>query len=108
MYAIVALGGKQYRMEPGKEVLVESTNELKNVEIGNDVSIDNILFINQDGAVKVGTPVVAGAKIDATILEHGKNKKIRVETYKKRKGSKKAYGHRQPFIRLKVNQIQAG
>lgn len=108
MYAIVALAGKQYHLESGQEVDVELTDELKKVEEGGNYAIKSVLFINKEGATQIGTPTISGAEVKVKVAKHGKGKKIRVETYKKRKGYKRAYGHRQPFVRLAVEEIVSG
>jgi large subunit ribosomal protein L21 len=107
MYAIAAVGGKQYYMAQGDEIEVEKTDELAQVHTGGQVTLKSILFVGEDSGSKIGHPEVEGASITATVVEHGKGKKIRVETYKRRKGYRKTYGHRQPYVRLKVDQIQA-
>ncbi len=108
MYAIVAYGGRQYQVEPGQVVVVELTEELKSLEVGSQLSLKNVLFINNEGSVKVGRPAVSGAEVKVKVAGQGKGKKIRVETYKKRKNFKRTYGHRQPFVRLAVEEIIAG
>ena len=107
MYAITAVGGKQYYMAQGDEIDVEKTHDLAQVEAGSQVTLKNILFVSDNGQSKIGRPEVEGASVTATVVEHGKGKKIHVETYKRRKGSRKTYGHRQPYVRLKVDQIQS-
>lgn len=107
MYAIVALGGKQYHLEPGSEVNVELTKDLSEISEGTNYTINDVLYINKDGNTQFGAPLLSGASVKVTVMKFGKGKKIHVETYKKRKGKKRAYGHRQPFVKLKVEEIQA-
>jgi large subunit ribosomal protein L21 len=108
MYAIVALSGKQYHMEPGKLVNVELNSELSALKEGNSFSMDKVLCVNDNNNLKVGNPLLNGASVKATIVKHGKGKKIRTETYLKRKDKKRTVGHRQPFVQLRIEDIQPG
>lgn len=102
MYAIIQTGGKQYRVQEGDVLRVEKLQ----AEAGNTVEIDQVLAVANDGQLKVGTPVVEGAKAVLKVLEHGKAKKIIVYKYKPKKNYRKKQGHRQAFTKVVVEKIQ--
>ncbi len=99
MYAVIESGGKQYRVAEGDEINVE----LLAVEPGKNVEIDRVLMVSTGDGVKVGSPTVDGAKVTATVKEHGRAKKIIV--YKHKKNYHKKQGHRQYYTRLQIDQI---
>ena len=102
MYAIIATGGKQYKVAEGDIIKVEKLG----VEAGATVTFDQVLVVN-NGEVKVGEPIVAGASVTATVVEEGKNKKVIVYRYKRKTGYHKKNGHRQPFTKVKIEKINA-
>ena len=102
MYAVIQTGGKQYKVSEGDIINVEKLN----VEEGAKVSFDQVLLVGGDD-LKVGNPVVAGATVEGSVLKNGKGKKIRVATYKPKKGEKRAKGHRQPYTQVKITSIEA-
>lgn len=101
MYAIVKTGGKQYCVEEGKKISVEKLD----AEVGAEVVFDQVLLVAGDD-VKVGAPVVAGAKVTAKVLEQGKGKKIRIFKYKAKSNYRRRQGHRQPFTKVEVTKIE--
>lgn len=101
MYAVIITGGKQLKVEEGNVVRIEKLD----VEAGQTVTFDQVAAIGSEDGITVGTPVVAGATVTATVLANGKGKKIRVLTYKPKCGQKKAQGHRQPFTQVKIEAI---
>ncbi|NSW82137.1 MAG: 50S ribosomal protein L21 [Syntrophothermus sp.] len=101
MYAIIETGGKQYRVEPGKVLTVEKLN----ADVGSQVEIETVLAAKNEAMFKVGRPYVEGARVRATVLEHGKGRKIVVFKYKPKKNYKKKQGHRQPFTRIRIDEI---
>lgn len=103
MYAIVRTGGKQYQVEAGDKLKVE---KLKG-EVGAQVELDDVLLVVDGETVRVGRPVVEGAKVTATILEQGRNKKIIVFKKKRRKGYQVKKGHRQFYTALNIDAISA-
>ncbi|MCY0876320.1 MAG: 50S ribosomal protein L21 [Firmicutes bacterium] len=103
MYAIVETGGKQFKVTEGGTIFVEKLN----VAQGDTVTLDKVLLIEQDGSVKVGSPLLAGATVTASVIEHGKDKKIIVYKYKSKKNYRRKQGHRQPFTRLRIDSIKA-
>ncbi len=100
MYAIIATGGKQYKVEEGDVIKVEKLG----VEAGETVTFDQVLVVS-DGETKVGTPTVAGASVTATVVAEGKAKKVIVYRYKRKTGYHKKNGHRQPFTQVKIDKI---
>ena len=102
MYAIIETGGKQYKVSEGDVVFIEKLD----VNEGETVKFDKVLAVSGDNMV-IGTPVVEGASVSATVLENGKAKKIIVFKYKPKKGSKTKQGHRQPYTKVKIEKINA-
>ena len=100
MYAIIETGGKQYKVEQGDVVFVEKLG----VEEGETVTFDKVLVVGGDD-VKVGTPYVDGASVEASVVKNGKDKKIIV--YKSKKGYHKKQGHRQPYTKVEIKAINA-
>jgi large subunit ribosomal protein L21 len=101
MYALVEIKGKQYKAEKGSVLKIDKINN----EEGETVEFDNVLMIKNDDDVTIGSPYVKGAKITATLEGHGKDKKIIVYKYKKRKRYRKKQGHRQQYSLVKVEDI---
>lgn len=103
MYAIIQTGGKQYRVSEGDVIVIEKLE----AQAGETVAFDEVLTVVQDGSVKIGQPVVAGAKVTGTVVEHGKGKKIRIFKYKSKANYRKRQGHRQPFTKVTIEKIEA-
>lgn len=101
MHAIIETGGKQYRVQEKDVLMVEKLE----VEEGSVITMDRVLAILNDGAIKTGSPV-EGASVTAKVLAHGKGKKIRVFKYKSKSNYRRRQGHRQPFTRLMIESIQ--
>ncbi len=102
MYAIIATGGKQYKVAEGDIIKVEKLG----VEKDASVSFDQVLAVN-NGELKVGNPTIAGASVTATVLEEGKNRKVIVYKYKRKTGYHKKNGHRQAYTKVKIDKINA-
>ncbi|HEX3015094.1 MAG TPA: 50S ribosomal protein L21 [Desulfobacteria bacterium] len=103
MYAVIETGGKQYRVQQGDTLTVEKLA----ANVGDTVTLDKVLLVEKDGNVTVGAPVVAGAKVAAKVVEHGKGDKILVFKYKAKKNYRRKQGHRQPFSKIVVESIEA-
>lgn len=101
MYAIIATGGKQYKVAEGDIITVEKLG----VEAGQEYTFDKVLVLAKDGNVKVGAPYVEGAAVTASVIGDGKAKKVVVYKYKPKKGFHKKNGHRQPFTKLQIKSI---
>ena len=95
MYAIIETGGKQLKVEAGKEIYVEKLD----VEAGDQVVFDKVVLVSNE-STKIGTPYVDGAKVTCTVVKQGKEKKIRIFTRRRQ-------GHRQPYTKLTVDAIEA-
>ncbi|NLP15958.1 MAG: 50S ribosomal protein L21 [Clostridiales bacterium] len=102
MYAIIATGGKQYKVAEGDIIKIEKLG----LEAGAEVTFDQVLAVN-NGELVVGNPTVENAKVTATVVEEGKNRKVVVYRYKSKKGYNKKKGHRQPFTKVKIEKINA-
>lgn len=101
MYAIIATGGKQYKVSEGDTVRIEKLD----VEAGNTVTFDQVLAVN-DNEMKVGSDV-ANASVSATVTKQGRSKKIIVYKYKRKSGYHKKNGHRQAYTEVKIDKINA-
>ncbi|WP_296113683.1 50S ribosomal protein L21 [uncultured Anaerococcus sp.] len=101
MYAIIKTGGKQYKVSEGDLVRVEKLA----YEVGETVDFDQVLLVSNEGELKVGSPLVEGAKVSATVEDQNKDKKIVVYKYKPKKQYRKKQGHRQPYTLVKIDSI---
>lgn len=101
MYAIIKTGGKQYRVNEGDVISVEKLD----VASGEKVVFDEILVVSREGELQIGAPVVSGAKVEGTVVQQGKEKKVVVFKYKPKKDYRKKQGHRQPFTKIKIEKI---
>ena len=101
MYAIIETGGKQYRVEPGREIQVD----LLSNEPGSSFETDQVLLMHDGSQTHVGVPRVEGVVVKGTVLEHAKGKKIVVFKMKRRKGYRRTKGHRQQYTRIKIDSI---
>jgi len=101
MYAIIENGGKQYKIEEGKKVKLEKFTASE----GEEIRIGNVLAINSDSGTVIGNPYINGAYVNGKVLAQGRNKKVTVFKYKRRKDYKVKKGHRQAFTELLVEKI---
>ena len=101
MYALIEFAGKQFRVEEGSSIRVPHVDG----KVGSKVSIENILYIDDGKKKTVGTPLVAGAKIDSEILSQGRDRKVVVFKFKRRKGYQKKNTHRQEYSILKIGKL---
>lgn len=101
MYAIIRTGGKQYQVAPGERLRVEKLVG----EVGDTVELAEVLLLADGTEIKVGQPMLEGAKVTARIVEQDKAKKILVFKKKRRKGYRLKQGHRQPFTGLEIKEI---
>jgi large subunit ribosomal protein L21 len=102
MYAVVKTGGKQYRVQSGESVRVESLP----AEVGAAVSFDEVLMVGEGESVRVGTPLIAGAKVRATVVAHGRGEKVHIFKMRRRKHFQKSQGHRQGYTEVRIDDIQ--
>jgi len=103
-YAVIRTGGKQYRVAAGDIIRVEKLTG----EPGAQIEFTDVLMTGGDGAAVLGVPLVSGARVTATILEHGKAKKVLVFKKKRRKNYRRHRGHRQLFTAVRVIGIESG
>ncbi|MGQ0814939.1 MAG: 50S ribosomal protein L21 [Gemmatimonadota bacterium] len=102
MYAIIRSGGKQFRAEPGKTIKVPALN----AEPGDQVTFDDVLVTGDGDDVKVGAPTVSGAVVTGEVVKHGKDKKVIIFKWKRRKNYRRKQGHRQDFTEVRIGEIQ--
>ncbi|RJQ82719.1 MAG: 50S ribosomal protein L21 [Desulfobacteraceae bacterium] len=103
MYAVIAAGGKQYRVEKGEILRVEKLEG----DVGAEVAFEQVLMLGEGENVRIGRPVVEGASVKGHIVEQGKHKKILVFKYKRRKRYRRKQGHRQIFTAVRIDTIEA-
>ncbi len=103
MQAIIVTGGKQYKVSEGEALFIEKLD----VEAGEQVVFDQVLAVLDGDNATIGTPTVAGAKVEATVVKNGKGKKIRIFKYNPKKGYRKRQGHRQPYTKVEIQKITA-
>lgn len=101
MYAIIEACGKQYKVQEGDIVFVEKLE----AEEGKKVKFDNVVLVSDGEKVTVGNPTVKGAKVEATVVGHGKAKKVLVFKYKAKKNERNMRGHRQPYTKIQIEKI---
>ncbi len=103
MYAVIATGGKQYRVEQGETLQVEKLE----AEPGKTLEFAEVLLVSDGANVKIGTPHVAGARVTAEVLGDVKGPKLLIYKFRRRKGYRRKTGHRQPYTQLKITSITA-
>ena len=103
MYAVFKTGGKQYRAATGDKLKVEKIE----AEKGATVELDQVLMVGEGEDVKVGTPLIAGGKVTAVVVDHGRHDKIKIIKFKRRKHHMKRAGHRQYFTQIEITGIEA-
>jgi large subunit ribosomal protein L21 len=100
-FAVIQTGGKQYKVSASEILKIERLNDKE----GKTVEFKNVLFLNDDKTTEIGNPNIQGAKVEATILKNKKNKTILVFKKRRRKNSRKKYGHRQPISLIRITKI---
>lgn len=103
MQAIIETGGKQYKVAEGDVIFVEKLD----AEAGAAVTFDKVLAVIDGDKATFGTPTVAGASVDATVVKNGKGKKIMIFKYTPKKGFRKRQGHRQPYTKVQIGAVKA-
>lgn len=103
MYAVFQSGGKQHRVSEGQVVRLEKLE----IAVGEKVEFDSVLMVVNGEDVKIGAPVVSGAKVVAEVVEQGRGDKVKIVKFRRRKHSRKQQGHRQWFTAVKITGIQA-
>ena len=103
MYAIVATGGKQYRVKEGEKLRIEKLN----AEAGDTVELDKVLLVGEGADIKVGAPYLDGAKVTAKVAANGRGDKVKIVKFKRRKHHEKQMGHRQAYTEIEITGISA-
>ncbi|MDA3845325.1 MAG: 50S ribosomal protein L21 [Vallitaleaceae bacterium] len=103
MYAIIATGGKQYKVVTGDKVWIEKLE----VAQGDDVTFDKVLMVSEDGNIKVGDPYLKAATVTARVTGGGRGKKVTIFKYKAKKGYARKQGHRQSYTEVTIDKIEA-
>lgn len=101
MYAVISTGGKQYKVAAGEKVKVE----LLAADVGQEIVIDQVLAVGSGADLKVGTPLVGGASVTATVVAHGRHPKLRIFKMRRRKHYRKQAGHRQGYTELQISAV---
>ncbi|MFM2067260.1 MAG: ribosomal protein [Pseudomonadota bacterium] len=103
MYAVIKTGGKQYKVAAGEKIKVEQIA----ADVGQVIVLDQVLAIGSGAELKVGTPLVEGATVNATVVAHGRHDKVRIFKMRRRKHYQKRQGHRQNYTELEIGAVQA-
>ena len=104
MYAIIKSGGKQYKVQSGEQLRLEALS----VDVGASVSFGEVLLVGEGDGVKVGAPFVSGAKVNATVVSHGRGDKVKIFKLRRRKHYQKSQGHRQSYTEVRIDDIVQG
>ena len=103
MYAVIKTGGKQYKVVAGEKLKVEQIA----ADVGQEITIDQVLAIGAGADLTVGTPLVAGASVVATVVAHGRHDKVRIFKMRRRKHYQKRQGHRQNYTEIQIGSVNA-
>ena len=103
MYAVIKTGGKQYRVVAGEKLKIEQIP----AEVGTEIILDQVLMVGEGESVKIGAPLVAGAKVLAKVVAHGRHPKVNIFKMRRRKHYQKHQGHRQNFTEIEIAGISA-
>src|SRR3954454_9874479 len=107
MYAVIATGGKQYRVQPGETIRIEKISNEEGQPKTGAVTFDQVLLVADGENVKVGAPVLKGATVSAEVVANGRGEKLLVYKYRRRKAYRRKTGHRQPFTAVKITAINS-
>ena len=102
MYAIIKTGGKQYKVSEGNEIIIEKLEAAE----GDEVTFEEVFSVVDGENVKIGQPLVEGAKVSGKVVKNGKGPKIRIFKYKHKTNYRRRQGHRQPFTKVKIEKIE--
>jgi large subunit ribosomal protein L21 len=101
MYAVIKTGGKQYRVATGERIKVE----LISADVGQEITLDQVLAVGEGADMRVGSPLVAGASVTATVVSQGRHDKVRIFKMRRRKHYQKRQGHRQSFTEIEIGSV---
>ena len=103
MYAVIKTGGKQYKVAAGEKIKVEQIA----ADVGQEITIEQVLAVGNGADLKIGDPLVAGAIVKATVVSHGRHDKVRIFKMRRRKHYQKRQGHRQNFTEIEISAVSA-
>ncbi|MEI2416303.1 50S ribosomal protein L21 [Orrella sp. JC864] len=103
MYAVIKTGGKQYRVAAGQKLKIEQIP----ADIGQEITLDQVLSVGEGDTLKVGAPLVSGAAVKVTVLAHGRHDKVKIFKMRRRKHYQKRQGHRQNYTEIRIDAITA-
>ena len=103
MYAVIKTGGKQYKVAAGEKIKVEQIA----ADVGQEITIDQVLAVGSGTDLKIGNPLVAGAIVKATVVSHGRHDKVHIFKMRRRKHYQKRQGHRQNFTEIEISAVSA-
>ena len=103
MYAVIKTGGKQYRVIPGEKLKIEQIP----ADVGAEITLDQILMVGEGESVQIGTPLLTGAAVKATVLSQGRHDKVTIFKMRRRKHYQKHQGHRQNYTEIRIDGISA-
>ena len=103
MYAVIKTGGKQYKVAAGEKIKIEQIA----ADVGQEIVIDQVLAVGKGADLQVGTPLVAGASVKATVLAQGRHDRVRIFKMRRRKHYQKRQGHRQNFTEIEISAVSA-
>ena len=103
MYAVIKTGGKQYRVVAGEKIKVEQIP----ADVGAEITLDQVLMVGEGESVKIGAPLVVGAKVTAKVVAHGRHAKVSIFKMRRRKHYQKRQGHRQNFTEIQISAVSA-
>ena len=101
MYAVIKTGGKQYRVAAGEKLKVEQIP----ADVGAEITLDQVLMVGEGESVKIGAPIVNGAKVTAKVIAHGRGPKVKIFKMRRRKHYQKHQGHRQNYTEIQISAI---
>jgi large subunit ribosomal protein L21 len=101
MYAVIKTGGKQYRVAAGEKIKIEQIA----ADVGQEITIDEVLAVGNGTDLKIGSPLVSGAIVKATVVAHGKHDKVRIFKMRRRKHYQKRQGHRQNYTEIEISAV---
>ncbi len=101
MYAVIKTGGKQYRVAAGDKLRVETLD----ADEGETINLDQVLMVGDGETINVGAPTIAGASVEAKVVEHGRHKKIDIVKFRRRKHYRRQMGHRQNYTQIEITGI---
>jgi large subunit ribosomal protein L21 len=104
MYAVIATGGKQYRVSEGAVLRIEKLD----ADEGSDIEFDRVLLVGDGDTISVGKPFLEGGKVQATVMSQGKGRKVEIIKFRRRQNYRRTKGHRQQFTQVKITGIVAG